>query len=82
MMLRRRVDPGARVCCSPASTPAARSRLWTIAAHRIQAYLAPKRPEGVCASGPSMTSTCRRDLFEFTLRGGALARLLRRSTMS
>ena len=45
-ILRRSVDPRARVCWSPARTPAARSRWWAIAAHRIQAELAPKRPDG------------------------------------
>ena len=56
MILRRSVDPRARVCWSPASTPAARSRLWAIAAHRIQAELAPNRPEGKWARGPSIRS--------------------------
>jgi hypothetical protein len=56
MILRRSVEARARVCWSPASTPAARSRLWEIAAHRIQAELAPKRPEGRCARGPSIRS--------------------------
>jgi hypothetical protein len=55
-MVRRRVDPRARACRSPARTPAARSRLWAIPAHRIQAEFAPKRPEGRCASGPSIRS--------------------------
>ena len=55
-ILRRRVAPRAMACCSPASVAAARSRLWAIAAHRIQAELAPKRPEGRCASGPSIRS--------------------------
>ena len=45
MIRRRRVDPRARACWCPASTPAARSRLCAIAAHKIQAELAPKRPE-------------------------------------
>ena len=49
---RRRVDPRARLWC----TPAARSRLWEIAAHSTQAELAPKRPEGMWASGPSIRS--------------------------
>ena len=49
-ILRRSVDPRARVCWSPARTPAARSRLWAIAAHRIQAALAPKRPEVIFSS--------------------------------
>ena len=34
----------------PASTPAARSRLCAIAAHRIQAELAPKRPDVIFSS--------------------------------
>jgi len=55
-ILRRSVDPRARVCWSPASTPAARSRLWEIAAHSTQAELAPNRPDGMCASGPSIRS--------------------------
>ena len=53
---RRRVDPRARLWWSPASTPAAGSRLWEIAAHSTQAELAPKRPEGMWASGPSIRS--------------------------
>ena len=32
------------------------SRLWAIAAHRTQAEFAPKRPEGMWASGPSIRS--------------------------
>ena len=36
--------------------PAARSRLWAIAAHRTQAEFAPNRPEGICANGPSIRS--------------------------
>lgn len=55
MILRRRVDPRTEGVRSPASTPAVRSRLWSIAAHRIQAELAPKRPDGTCASGPSIS---------------------------
>ena len=50
MMRRRKVAPRARVCLSPARTPAARSRLCAIAAHRTQAELAPKRPEVICSS--------------------------------
>jgi hypothetical protein len=50
MILRRRVDPRTEGVRSPASTPAVRSRLWSIAAHRIQAELAPKRPEVICSS--------------------------------
>ena len=55
-MGRRRVDPRARVYRSAARTPAARSRLWAIAAHRTQTELAPKRPDGRWASGPSIRS--------------------------
>ena len=55
-MRRRRVAPRATAWVPPASTPTARSRLWAIAAHKIQAELALKRPEGICASGPSMRS--------------------------
>ena len=40
----------------PGQVAAARSRLWAIAAHRIQAEFAPKRPEGMWASGPSIRS--------------------------
>jgi len=54
IILRRSVDPRARVCWSSASTPAACRRLWAIAAHKTQAELAPKRPEGRWARGPSM----------------------------
>ena len=43
-ILRRSVDPRAVAWWSPATR--ARSRLWAIAAHRIQAELAPKRPDG------------------------------------
>jgi hypothetical protein len=49
-MVRRSVDPRARVCWFPARTPVARSRLWAIAAHRIQAELAPKRPDVIFSS--------------------------------
>ena len=38
-------SPRATAWWPPASVAAARSRLWAIAAHRIQAELAPKRPE-------------------------------------
>ena len=31
-------------------------RLWEMAAQKIQAELAPNRPEGMCARGPSMRS--------------------------
>ena len=46
------VDPRATALVAPASTPAACSRLWAIAAHRIHAEFAPKRPDGMCARGP------------------------------
>ena len=36
--------------------PAARSRLWVIATHRAQAAFAANRPDGRCASGPSIRS--------------------------
>src|SRR3954454_7154287 len=36
--------------------PAARSRLWVIAASTVQAALAGNQPEGWCAQGPSMRS--------------------------
>jgi len=55
-ILRRRVAPRVAACRGPASVAAARSRLWAIAAHRIQAEFAPKRPEGMWASGPSIRS--------------------------
>ena len=50
MMRRLSVEPRATALAPPASTPAARSRLWAIAAHRTQAELAPKRPEVICSS--------------------------------
>jgi len=53
---RRRVAPRATVWLPPARVPAARSRLWVIAAQMAQAALAAKRPEGWCASGPSIRS--------------------------
>ena len=46
MMRRRSVAPRATALAAPA----ARSRLWAIAAHRTQAELAPKRPEVICSS--------------------------------
>ena len=49
-MRRRSVAPRATALAAPASTPAARSRLWAIAAHSTQAELAPKRPEVICSS--------------------------------
>ena len=55
-MRRRRVAQRATACPPPASTPTARSRLWAIPAQTAQALLAPKRPEGMWARGPSMRS--------------------------
>jgi hypothetical protein len=55
-MRRRNVIPRATALAAPASTPAARSRLWAIAAHKTQAALAPKQPDGICANGPSIRS--------------------------
>ena len=49
-MRRRSVAPHATALAAPASTPAARSRLWAIAAHRIQAEFAPKRPDVIFSS--------------------------------
>jgi hypothetical protein len=40
----------------PVRVPAARSRLWVIAARMLQAALAGKAPEGWWAQGPSMRS--------------------------
>lgn len=54
---RRRVAPRATASLPPWTVPAARSRLWVIAAQIAQALLAEKRPEGMCASGPSIRST-------------------------
>lgn len=56
MRRRRRVAPRATACAPPARMPAARCRLWAMAAHSIQAEFAPKRPEGMWARGPSMRS--------------------------
>ena len=53
---RRSVAPRALPWRPPARIPAARSRLWVIAAHSTQAELAPNRPDGMCASGPSIRS--------------------------
>jgi len=55
-ILRRRVAPRAAAWAWPLSVAAARSRLWAMAAQRIQAELAPKLPEGIWASGPSIRS--------------------------
>ena len=49
-ILRRRVAPRVAACRGPASVAAARSRLWAIAAHRIQAEFAPKRPDVIFSS--------------------------------
>ena len=48
-MRRRSVAPRATALAAPASTPAARSRLWAIAAHRTQAELALKRRAVICS---------------------------------
>ena len=50
----------ARAWRPPARAPAARVRLWAIAAQTSQAALAVNRPEGRCASGPFFSSamTC------------------------
>ena len=55
-MVRRRVAPRATAWAGPARVPAARSRLWVIAAHSAQAAFAANRPEGRCARGPSIRS--------------------------
>ena len=50
--LRRSVDAARAGCAGRRrGSPVARSRLWAIAAHRIQAELAPKRPEGQYGPG-------------------------------
>jgi len=46
-ILRRSVDPRARVCWSPASIPAARSRLWAIAAIEDNAWTPVSYPGAV-----------------------------------
>ena len=53
---RRRVAPRATACSALVRAPAARSRLWVIAAHQAHAWLAANDPEGRWASGPSMRS--------------------------
>ena len=53
---RRRVAPRATACCGLARVPAARSRLWVIAAQIAHALLAANRPEGRWARGPSIRS--------------------------
>ena len=57
---RRSVAPLALAQARPASDPAARSRLWLMAAQASQAPLAGNEPDGRCASGPSVQSakTC------------------------
>lgn len=55
-MWRRRVAPLATACRSLAKVPAARSRLWVIAAQIAHALSAANRPEGKCAIGPSIRS--------------------------
>ena len=49
-MRRRNVAPRATALVAPARTPAARSRLWAIAAHRIHAEFAPNWPEVIFSS--------------------------------
>jgi hypothetical protein len=56
MMVRRSVDPRARVCRSPASTPAACSRLCVMAVQSTQAELTPNRPNGIGASGDAVVA--------------------------
>jgi hypothetical protein len=53
---RRRVAPRALAWDLLARVPAARSRLWVIAASTVHALLAEKDPEGRWARGPSITS--------------------------
>src|SRR6476646_5602428 len=53
---RRRVAPRALRWRVPARVAAARSRLCAMAAQIAHAELAPKRPEGMWARGPSMRS--------------------------
>ena len=56
-ILRRSVDPRARVCWSPGQDAgSAQQVVGDRRTHRIQAALAPKRPEGRCARGPSIKS--------------------------
>lgn len=55
-ILRRNVAPRARTSAPPARRPVARRRLWAIAAQSTHAEFAPKRPDGMCARGPSMRS--------------------------
>ena len=55
-ILRRKLAPRATAWGWPASVAAARSKLWAMAAHSTQAEFAPKRAEGMCASGPSIRS--------------------------
>jgi len=56
----RMVAVRARRWRPPASVPAARVRLWAIAAQASQAGLAVKIPDGRCARGPFLSSamTC------------------------
>lgn len=48
--------------------------LWAIAAHRIQAPLAPNRPDGMWARGPSMRSEKTVSMIAFCRRAGASQR--------
>ena len=59
--------------------PAARSRLWQIAARMVQAALAPKEPEGWWAQWPSIRSdqtvsqmACRRWVMSACVVGSVL----------
>src|SRR6476619_4796569 len=53
---RRRVAPRATACAGLARVPAARSRLWVIAAQISHALFAANRLEGRWASGPAIRS--------------------------
>lgn len=77
--VRRRVAPRSTAWTGPAIVPAARSRWWVIAAHRVQALLAANRPDGRCANGPSIRSAntvsmmaCRRWVMSAWLRRSRL----------
>jgi hypothetical protein len=73
-ILRRSVDPRARAWRSPASTPAARSRLWAIAAHCTQAEFVPNRPDGMCAKR-SVNQVCEHGFDYRVLAVGDVSRL-------
>src|SRR3954451_6732693 len=53
---RRRVVPRATAWAGLARVPAARRRLWLIAAQIVHALFAANRPEGRCARGPAIRS--------------------------